>query len=275
MEISDFGKLTDILSAEGIEELDVLGGEPTLHSDLIRMIAMSLEKGLRISMSTNGSDAATLRYLSENFSRSELAIGISLNDKVPVDDLSNYIHEHKPLLKSVCSKERFMPETMEEFIDIPGIRYYAIFMDALHKADLGNCLSFPQYYGKLQSIKGSRNNVEGVFCSCFMQDIGNNPDLEGMRCPAGTTKLSVMPDGSVYPCYLFFSRPEFRLGNILRDKFDAILSNPVLSYFRRFSGNSCLDSDCEFFRLCRGGCPAVSLMICGDMNSPDPRCSKS
>ncbi len=89
---------------------------------------------------------------------------------------------------------------------------------------------------------------------------------------AGTAKLSVLPDGSVYPCYLLFSRPEFRLGNLLTDPFVAIWNEPRLEYFRTFRGNTCPRAACEHHATCRGGCPAVSLLVAGDLAAPDPRC---
>ena len=270
--ISDFGRLVDILAGEGIQEIDILGGEPTIHPDLISLIEIASEKGRRVSMSTNGSDIQSLISLSEIFDRNVLTIGLSLNDKLIDNSMASYVHVHKPLLKSVCASDRFLPESAASFIAMPDIRYYAIFMDTLHSSDLRKCLSFPQFYRELQDLRGKHENIEGVYCSCFLPDIDNYPLLEGVRCPAGTTKLSVMPDGSTYPCYLLFRRPEFKLGNILIDDIDQILKNPVLAFFRHFKKNNCLDSACEHFSRCRGGCPAVSLMVCGDLNAPDPRC---
>jgi radical SAM protein with 4Fe4S-binding SPASM domain len=146
-------------------------------------------------------------------------------------------------------------------------------MDTLNASALEQSLSFMQYYRTLQNIQSRFGNVEGVFCSGFIPGSDISAMLKGIRCPAGTTKLSVMPDGSVYPCYLLFGRPEFRLGNILNDNFKNILGSPILNFFRRFEENNCPNSACELFSLCHGGCPAVSLMIYGDLNAPDPRCA--
>ena len=125
---------------------------------------------------------------------------------------------------------------------------------------------------QLNDIKKRYGNIKGVFCSCFIPDTATNPVLEYVRCPAGTTKFSVLPDGSVYPCYLFFRHKEFRLGNIFEDDFSIIRTNPVLNFFREFRGNACPNAGCEIFSLCHGGCPAVSLLINGDLRAPDPRC---
>jgi len=89
---------------------------------------------------------------------------------------------------------------------------------------------------------------------------------------AGPVRIVVLPDGSVYPCYLLFSRPEFRLGNLLADAFAAIWDSPRLEFFRSFRGNACPREACEHHAACRGGCPAVSLLVAGDLTLPDPRC---
>lgn len=267
-----FGNLADVLSRAGIEEIDMLGGEPTLHSDLIALVGIACEKGLRVSISSNGSNVPLLRSLSGNFDAGRLVIGISLHDEVADRDLDAYIREHRPLLKSVCSSRCFLPKASARFIDIPGIHYYAIFMDALHSSDLDKCLSFPRFFAELEELRRIHGNIEGVYCSGFLPDIQNHPELDGVRCPAGTTKLSVMPDGSVYPCYLFFGSPGFRLGNILSDRLDHILKHPALDFFRNFEKNNCTSTECDLFSRCRGGCPAVSFAVCGDLNAPDPRC---
>ena len=145
-------------------------------------------------------------------------------------------------------------------------------MDTVSAGDLEKSLPFYEFYKKLYDIKKSHKNVEGVFCSCFVPDTSAYPVLEYVRCPAGTTKLSVLPDGSVYPCYLFFRHKEFRLGNIFEDDLSVILENQALNFFRDFKGNACPNTECEIFNKCHGGCPAISLLINGDIKAPDPRC---
>ena len=272
IEVADFRRLADVLAGEGIKRIDILGGEPTRHNNLIPLIDTAFTKGLTVSISTNGSNVEMLKTLSQNCDRSRLDIGVSMNNESIDASLLSYISEYRPLLKSVCTHRRFLPQNAARFLDMPGIRYYAIFMDTLHAADLENGLSFSQFHRALSSLRSRYENLEGVYCSGFLPDIGNCPILENTRCPAGTTKLSIMPDGSVYPCYLFFKRPEFMLGNILSDRFEEIKKNPLLNFFRRFKKNTCPDASCDLFSRCHGGCPAVSLMISGDLNAPDPRC---
>jgi radical SAM protein with 4Fe4S-binding SPASM domain len=270
--IGDFYRIAHILNEAGIREIDFLGGEPTLHPELITLIDISCSKGLFVSLSTNGSDVLTLKSLSGKFDSSQLTVGISLNGG-PIDEaLASYISEYKPLLKSVSTSKSFLPDSLIRFLDIPGIRHYAIFMDTLDASDLKNSLSFPQFYRSLNEHQAKCGSLEGVYCSGFITDAANCSDLDKVRCPAGTSKLSIMPDGSVYPCYLFFGQPKFRLGNILCDDLSPILNNPELDFFSRFEKNNCPDTTCKHLPFCHGGCPALSLIIHGDLNAPDPRC---
>ena len=272
MGASDFASMADRLASGGIAEIDILGGEPTLHPELAALIDIARSRNLSVSISTNGTNVETLTTLSERFGRPGLAIGISLGSKPVSRALATYITEQQPWLKSVSTRQSFMPESAWQFLGIPGLRYHAIFMDALSGADLEQTLSFPDYHRKLRKMKLEHENVEGVYCRGFIQDIHDSAIPGGVRCPAGTTKLSVMPDGSVYPCYLFFERPEFRLGNILNDNMNNILNNTILDFFRTFETNNCPDLACPHFSGCHGGCPAMGLMLYGDLTAPDPRC---
>lgn len=266
----EFVKLADILSGQGIREIDMLGGEPTLHPEFSSLVDTAISKGFQISLSTNGSNPRILEEISRNFDRDSLTIGVSLNGHV-TPKLMSFISNCKPVLKSVCKSRGFLPEISEKFLGKFIIRYYAIFMDALMPADLEESLSFPDYYRKLRFHQEKYDNLEGVFCQGFLPDADSSV-LKNARCPAGTTKLSILPDGSVYPCYLFFRNPEYRIGNIFFDPFKHIINNPILDRFRNFEKNNCSSSDCEFYIQCHGGCPAVSLAVCGDLNAPDPRC---
>ncbi|MBF0554676.1 MAG: SPASM domain-containing protein [Nitrospirae bacterium] len=133
-------------------------------------------------------------------------------------------------------------------------------------------MPFFEYYEILNELKQVKNGVEGVYCAGFLPDMEVYPELEGARCPAGTTKAAVLPNGDVYPCNLFFRYRQFRLGNIFADDFELIWSNPVLDFFRVFTGNTCLNKRCRLFKQCRGGCPAVSYAIAGRLDAPEPRC---
>lgn len=268
----NFGKLASKISAIGIQELDILGGEPTLHPCLSDIIGIAGQNGLKTSLSTNGSNINVLKRLSDKHVPNLLTIGISINGKKTTDGLHNYIIAYKPLLKSICTQKSFISESATHYLALPDINYYLLFMDTPFNDDLKESLPFYEFHKKLKEAQTEHKKLQGVFCSGFVPDIERHPILELVRCPAGTTKLSVMPDGSAYPCYLFFRHEEFKLGNMLEDDFKDIWENPILNFFRRFDKNNCPKVDCELHPRCHGGCPAISLLIYGSLDAPDPRC---
>jgi len=270
--INEFEKIVSIISDTGVKEIDILGGEPTLHYEFAQIVDIIYKNNLRATISSNGSDINILEELSKIYNGELIKIGISIHSDQITRELHEYIIKYKPLLKSVCSKQQTIPETAQQYLRLSGIEYYLLFMDTLYHDDLKNSLPFYEYFKRIKSVTGVFDNVSGVFCSGFIPDIEHYPVLQYVRCPAGTTKLSVLPDGSVYPCYLLSRHDDFRLGNILVDDFGRIWKNPVLDFFRNYEKNSCINTSCKLFSLCHGGCPAVSLLIFGNLNAPDPRC---
>ncbi|HSW61999.1 MAG TPA: radical SAM protein [Dissulfurispiraceae bacterium] len=267
-----FDRVLDVMSDSGIPELDILGGEPTLLSHLSERIDRAVSQEIAVNISTNGSNVPLLNRLAGRFPREQLRIGISLNEDGVADGLAAFINAHRPILKTVCTRMRTLPDLVEHYVRLPHTEFFLIFMDAIRQDDADSTISYPEYRRRLAELKQRCPNVHEVVCSGFLPDTDRYPELAGVRCPAGTTKLSVMPDGSVYPCYLLFSHPEFRLGNILNSSLPSMLNNTKLDFFRTFQGNPCKERSCEYHSECHGGCPAVSLLVTGDRAAPDPRC---
>ncbi|HKN18288.1 MAG TPA: radical SAM/SPASM domain-containing protein [Dissulfurispiraceae bacterium] len=267
-----FEKLAGKILAAGIGEVDILGGEPTLHPDIVRFIDKAATLRLRLNLSTNGTNIPLLEHLSGTYDRNTLNIGISLNDSRMAKELEDYIVRYRPFIKSVCQKTAPLPASI--YFGMPGITCYLLYMDTITESDLLNGMPFDEFYKQMSVLRDRYPDVAGVYCGGFLPDTKKQPVLRNTRCPAGTTKLSILPDGSVYPCYLFFRRREFRLGNIFTESFEDLCGSPILNYFRKFQGNKCPVTACELFSECHGGCPAVSLLICNDLDAPDPRCTK-
>jgi len=273
VEPADFARMLDCLQAAGVDTLDLLGGEPTLHPRLDELVDAIAARRMRTTLSSNGhGDLALLERLEDRLGRATLRVGVSLNGREAPEPLRDYIARRTPLLKSVCARGGELPPAAAAHLARPGAEYYLIFRDPLTARDLDECLSYPQYLSRLDTLRARHPQAAGVACDGFVPEGAAADRLRGVRCPAGTTKLSVLPDGSVYPCYLLFSRPEFRLGNLLTDGFAAIWSQPRLHFFRTFRGNACPRAACEHHAACHGGCPAVSLLVAGDLSAPDPRC---
>jgi len=271
MSFDDFRVMLGRLRDFSIRIIDIIGGEPTMHPDMILFLREACSKGFRINISSNGTNINLLEEILNM--GSQISVGISINDKATLDRLQGFIKKHKPIVKTVFSSDRDF-SMVQDILSLKPAKFYLIYRDSMMHQGLGETLPFHEF------MKIVRKNINSslvgmVSCSGFIPDIETYPELSATRCPAGTTKLGVMPDGSVYPCNLFFGRRDFLLGNILADPFDAIWSHRALAFFRTFAGNDCPKTACTHHAVCHGGCPAHGLIHFGDVSAPDPRCVRN
>jgi radical SAM protein with 4Fe4S-binding SPASM domain len=268
MSLQDCRALFDRLNVVGVRTIDIMGGEPTLHPHLIDIVYAASQRGLGVNISSNGTDTAVLEELLK--SGSAISIGISINDRETFERLASFVQKNEVVVKSV-----YHPSMDEELIrDVLALRpkkFYLIYRDALDGKDRDAVLPFHRFVTVVEE-QFSSPHIGTVFCSGFIPDSVNYPELQQVRCPAGTTKLGVLPDGSVYPCNLFFGKEEFLLGNVLTDPFESIWNNPALAFFRASAENSCPETTCDLHTRCRGGCPAHGFAYTGDLSARDPRC---
>jgi radical SAM protein with 4Fe4S-binding SPASM domain len=267
MPIASFRRMIDRITGAGVQVLDIIGGEPTLHRDLLPMIEHACGRGMRVNISSNGRDRDQLVEIMRRFTRA--TVGVSVNDHETLQDLERFIRKHRPIVKTVFSRV-VDHGLIEQILELAPRRYYLLYRDALGPRDLDGSLSFDQYLEGVGIRYGSR--VGMVFCSGFIPDLDQYAQLRMARCPGGTTKLGILPDGSVYPCNLLFGHGKYRLGNILSDSFDTIWRHPALAFFRTFLGNACPRTACAIHSKCHGGCPAHSYALTGKLSSPEPRC---
>jgi len=90
----------------------------------------------------------------------------------------------------------------------------------------------------------------------------------GAMCSVGVNALTILHDGSVYPC----RRLPIVLGNVLKDSLHQIFYESVDLWKVRVPTNlkgRC--STCQFVPVCRG-CRAMALAVTGDWLEEDPHC---
>lgn len=260
----DFGHIASIVKGYGISEIDILGGEPLLHKEIFEILESATNYFKQIYLSTNGSLINRLKEVKRLYPN--ISLGISLNSEVN-DNLREFIIQNRPVLKSLFQPNKPLSNITWKFIR-SGIPYYLIYRDVLSEEDLQHLVPFYEFLKEVEGLKEIYPNIEPLYCKGFIS--GHRQ----WRCPAGSTKLSIMPDGSVYPCYLFFGFPEFKLGNILDSDLKRILKNPTLDFFRNFREKECNNIYCNIKDICHGGCPAQSYIVYRDLNKSDPRCNQ-
>jgi radical SAM protein with 4Fe4S-binding SPASM domain len=91
----------------------------------------------------------------------------------------------------------------------------------------------------------------------------------GAMCSIGVNALTIMHDGTVYPC----RRLPISLGNILEDGLFKIWYDSDLLWRIRTSSNIKQCAECDLVPVCRG-CRAMAYFSSGDFCGPDPHCWK-
>jgi radical SAM protein with 4Fe4S-binding SPASM domain len=271
MQLIDFRAMLDRISKWPVTTIDLMGGEPTLHHDMPGLLHEAARHGLLVNMSSNGTNIPQLQDLHARYTH--LSIGMSINDRATFTAVRKFLQAHRPIAKMVHTRS-LDAHLVREVLSQRPKAFYLLYKDALEGSQLLDTVPFDEFYPAAPDQFHGRG-VGTVFCSGFLPDLATYPDLAGVRCPAGTTKLGIMPDGSVYPCNLFFGKPSFRLGNILTDPLDALWRHPVLAFFRAFQGNRCPRRTCDLHAACHGGCPAHAYHHTGDLSAPEPRCVRT
>jgi radical SAM protein with 4Fe4S-binding SPASM domain len=269
LSLDAFRAMLDVFNRAAVKTLDIMGGEPTLHAGIVQLVHEAMTAGLSVNISSNGSNLSVLEEIL-GMGKS-VTVGISINDRKTLEQVRGFVQAHAPGVKSLFGLD-MDSELIHDILLLKPKRFYLIYRDALAGREVHATVPFYQYKSTVEQNFDSEQ-VGMVYCSGFVPDTGNYPELSRVRCPAGTTKLGVLPDGSVYPCNLFFGKREFLLGNIMRDSFASIWSHRALAFFRSAPANACPRKSCALHEQCHGGCPAQALVLSGDLAAPDPRCS--
>jgi radical SAM protein with 4Fe4S-binding SPASM domain len=280
--------LLDTAMEWNIPEIDILGGEPLLIPWMIDFIRRSSDMKITINISTNGGLPEAIRRLSEiapdfvnvgfsilGFSETHNLFTRSDNFSKALSGIKRLIAAGKPpIVKSVLIKgnEHELSRLVSFFAGIGVQNYFLLHEDIIGRPSDTVCSSFPEFlasYAKIHAEFSGQLDTGFVAASGFYK---YGAEKNG-RCDAGTTKLAIMPDGSVFPCNLLIGFREFLLGNIFQDDREMIWNNPVLQYFRDFNQkNPCNIGSCTSHNTCTGGCPAHSYSFFHALNAPDPRC---
>ena len=281
--------LLDILAANAIKEIDIMGGEPLVLPWMPDFAGLAIKKGMTINISTNGSMPEAVMEFGD-IDPGKCTIGISLEGSSAQSHNTITRSSHfeatvrsitsllslglDPVVKTVI--RRSTAPDLQSVIDLlKGIgakRYYLIHMDLMtkNKLLLKEGIGYRDFEELYEQVRLANPEI-GIFkvhASCFHKT--RLPS--GVRCAGGVRKLSVLPDGSVYPCNLFHRFNEFKLGNIFEESLPSLWENPKLRVFRKHRGNACREKNCTNRDLCTGGCPAHGYFHYGEVDGADIRC---
>lgn len=276
-----------------LASLSITGGEPLLRLKEVEQIVGSIESKKHIyyfDILTNGTlfDDNTLSFLSESTKLRRVQLSLEGSDSVRNDEIRGEGSFEKILGGIRLLKGYQIPLcimvtlTRDNWDDLPGIIGLAI--------ELGiDYLSFERFVPEGVGIQFKEKTLSREELKSAYQLLARLAQEEkrvriltyrplfalcgddlGAMCSVGSNALTIMHDGTVYPC----RRLPLPLGNILRDGLYKIWYDSNLLWEIRDSRNlkgKC--NNCEGLTACRG-CRAAAYFINGNYLAEDPQCWK-
>jgi len=167
-----------------------------------------------------------------------------------------------PALVETLGKMDVQALTLERFIpEGHGIYMKEFVLDADEVRDL---------YTQIHKIATNGSPVRILLYRPLFALVGRDDPTVGALCSAGNNALTIMPDGTVYPC----RRLPIPIGNVLKDGLHKIwYGSDVLWTLRNPENLKGKCHNCELLPQCRG-CRAVAYFLTGDYMEADPQCWK-
>ena len=264
------------------------GGEPTLiglnfYVELIRFVEQYNKEKVptHYSIQTNGTkiDNDFARFLKQN----NFLVGISIDgneeihNKYRIDSERlgsfdqvikglNYLKQHDVdynILTVVTENTVENTENVYRYLSSLGTDYLQFIpcIDSFEGSVQKQTLSNGEYEVFLKRLfdvwyldfkKGKRISIR-YFDDIIKMILGYPPESCTLLGYC-TLNQVVEADGSVYPCD-FYVLDEWKLGNIIDDKFNDLLKSKKAKQFVETSMGINEDcKDCKYYQLCRGGC---------------------
>lgn len=264
------------LHDNGVENLVISGGEPTIRNDLVDIVAYAKSIGIeRIQVITNGTryDEEKIKKLKEYID--VLAVSIDgysqenprfIRDEGIFSKVISFIEgaRDQGLTVSILpTLHRFNIEHIEEYIKLSQELKVAISFSLL------TCS------GELEGYIPTEENLDFLasylfkFMKSGLVPLQDYSSLEAKKsCGAGENIISVTAEGDVYPCHMMHDTDK-KMGNLLVESLDSILKNavkiPAVDQIKKCN-------ECKVKDVCGGGCRARALLMEGTWDSPDPYC---
>ncbi|OGH07764.1 MAG: hypothetical protein A2W22_02710 [Candidatus Levybacteria bacterium RBG_16_35_11] len=223
----------------------------------LRRVQLSLEasnQNLNDQIRGKGSFEATLsaiRLLKKKDFQVAIMTTISNLNKNEVESLVNLLKEESV---DTFSAERLIPEGM----------------GANLKDELLTSEEVKDVFQRIYSLAMKKDKIRILlYRPLFVLLNGSDPTV-GAMCSAGTNALTIMHDGTVYPC----RRLPIPIGNAVKDSFYKIwYTSDVLWNIRNSKNIKGKCNSCDFIPVCRG-CRALAYATTGDYLAGDPQCWK-
>jgi pyrroloquinoline quinone biosynthesis protein E len=304
LEFYEIKSIIDEFRDLGGQILEISGGEPLEHADIIKIIRYAKTNGLEVRLYTSGLVSQDGEFesitnkLANNLKESSI-------DKIifNIEGSKSITHELITGLKGSYNKAvqsistvisaglwtgiHFVPTKLnfreiEKTIEICselGVSEFAILrfvpqgrgLKNREKLELSQQECEELFY-ILNKIKCQSRIRIGHPLNCFISD------FESSECIAGKSLCLIKPNGQVVPCPAFKQNVDYNAGSIKNKSLSDIwLYSEILEKLRTFKYENLIGcKNCGSLFKCQGGCTAQRILERGELyRSIDPLCSRS
>jgi radical SAM protein with 4Fe4S-binding SPASM domain len=279
---TDSWKDVIIQSAQVADTLVFSGGEPLLRDDVFELASCAKAQGLTTKLLTNGTliTPENCSLIAQCFD----AIQISIDGSESVHNKTRGCYRAADAALNtmvMCSPRKVsvgITVTKENIGELPNF-IYSLKARGVTKVHL-NLL-------KPVTSRSRRYQPAVEHLEAFLQDLFHRAPLTvtnfdhivppigecSLNCGAGTDVISLMPDGSMFPCEGLI-RPSLWAGNVLETPLaECIKHSPVLQNLRKITVDQIAGCrTCCYRYFCGGGCRADALIFKGTLRAKDPFC---
>jgi GeoRSP system radical SAM/SPASM protein len=288
-------QVVDRLADHQVPFINFGGGEPLICSNLFDIARYARNKGLNVSMNTNGwllDEAAAAQIKDAGFR----SVGISIDSAEAAlhDDFRNQPGSWQKAVAALDAlSQAGVRSTMSSVISRINYRNFHQLLDLArrHKVSQVYLHNFkcsgrgfknredldlsPQewkdFYLEALQVKEETKDLLISFDDPVIASLPGYVDnslVKGSSC--GKLSLHLRPNGDMTPCGFI----PLVVGNILRDDFEEIWYNsPILNKMRNKEAKGKCQG-CGAYEDCLGGCTARAFATTGDLSQPDPHCWK-
>lgn len=308
MDLSDVRHIIDEIVALGGVFLDISGGEPLMHPNLLEIISYAKTRGLRTRMYTSGivshsRPSSISPQLAEKLAMSGLD-GVAFN----LQGASAKTHEY------ITGKGKSFEKTVESIKNIKsrglwvGVHFVPMKPNHTKLREIVelcsrlrvNELAFLRFVSQGRGRQNKREleltndeifvlaqettELKQTFREGLKIRVGRPLDFcplidsstNFQKCNAGRSRCLIKPEGDVIPCPAFKQDKSYVAGNAKTESLTEIWNhsctwNPFRQFKYKELKGQC--KTCPYLPTCQGRCTAQRIIARGDIyEGPDPAC---
>ncbi len=281
MRYEKVAELFEILEKNGVNTIQLTGGEPLIHPDIEKILNLATTKFDVIALLSNGVyfPDKILNIIESNLDK--IAVQISIDGSN--EDINFKVRQ----IKNTYNKS---VQALKKLLSINAILRVVIVVTPNNALDIDDCckmlkelgikeigLSIAEESGAAGSIEYPNKEIQGLYHYIkstygeyflevnkkyydIISSVKNITEIgieeTPRNCGAGYRSIAIDPNGNVRPCLLVSNKVKF-LGNIFEDNYLQMFNDSTVSnIYRKFNFSSMEESKCEScdYRYYCGSC---------------------